>query len=119
VVDVTIQTEDGRPSASEPVVDFAEIGIIGWDRHIDIEPLRLYGLPEDGPAILFGCPSLPAGTRTLALETSWSTFCHWASAGQCGVVRLADLASVRGLRVGSHMRRSDAREGPISKAASP
>jgi hypothetical protein len=34
--------------------------------------LRLYGRPEDAPAILYGCPSLPAGTRTLALETSWN-----------------------------------------------
>ncbi|NKC33870.1 carboxymuconolactone decarboxylase family protein [Roseomonas sp. BU-1] len=31
----------------------------------------IYGLPEDAPAILYGCPPQPAGTRTLALETSW------------------------------------------------
>jgi hypothetical protein len=52
-------------------VAFAQIGIIGFDGQIELEALRLYGLPEDAPAILYGCPSLPAGTRTLALETSW------------------------------------------------
>jgi hypothetical protein len=54
-----------------PGVAFAQIGIIGFDGQIELEALRLYGLPEDAPAILYGCPSLPAGTRTLALETSW------------------------------------------------
>ena len=54
-----------------PSVAFAQIGIIGFDGQIDLEALRLYGLPEDAPAILYGCPSLPAGTRTLTLETSW------------------------------------------------
>jgi hypothetical protein len=52
-------------------VAFAQIGIIGFDGQIELEALRLYGLPEDAPAILYGCPSLPAGIRTLALETSW------------------------------------------------
>jgi hypothetical protein len=46
-------------------------GHIGFDGQIELEALRLYGLPEDAPAILYGCPSLPAGTRTLAIETSW------------------------------------------------
>ncbi|EFH10537.1 hypothetical protein HMPREF0731_3241 [Pseudoroseomonas cervicalis ATCC 49957] len=54
-----------------PGVAFAQIGIIGFDGQIELEALRLYGLPEDAPAVLYGCPSLPAGTRTLALETSW------------------------------------------------
>jgi hypothetical protein len=53
------------------------------------------------------------------IDRHLDTFCHWAAVGQPGLLRLADLASVRGLRGGSHMRRSDAREGPISKAASP
>jgi hypothetical protein len=52
-------------------VAFAQIGIIGFDGQIELEALRLCGLPEDAPAILYGCPSLPAGTRTIALETSW------------------------------------------------
>lgn len=50
---------------------FAQIGIIGFDGQVELEALRLYGLPEDAPAILCGCPSLPAGTRTLAAETTW------------------------------------------------
>ena len=54
-----------------PSVAFAQIGIIGFDGQIDLEALRLYGLPEDAPSILYGCPSLPVGARTLALETSW------------------------------------------------
>jgi hypothetical protein len=49
---------------------FAQIGVIGFDGQVELEALRLDGLPEDAPAILYGCPSLPAGTRTLALETS-------------------------------------------------
>jgi hypothetical protein len=61
------------------------------------------------------------GARELRIELVGylDTFCHWAAGGQRGFVCLADLASVRGLRGGSHMRRSDARDGPISKAASP
>ncbi len=31
----------------------------------------VYGLAEDVPAVLYGSLSLPAGTRTLALESSW------------------------------------------------
>lgn len=49
----------------------AQIAIIGCDGQIELEALRPLGLPEDAPAILYGCPSLPAGTRTLALETTW------------------------------------------------
>jgi hypothetical protein len=54
-----------------PGVAFAQIGVVGFDGQIALEALRLYGLPEDAPAVLYGCPSLPAGTRTIALETSW------------------------------------------------
>jgi hypothetical protein len=56
-----------------PEVAFAQIGIIGFDGQIELEALRLYGLPEDAPAILFGCPALPAGTRTLMMASgiSW------------------------------------------------
>jgi len=49
----------------------AQIAITGIDGPIELEALRLYGLREDAPASLCGNPSLPAGTRTLALETSW------------------------------------------------
>jgi hypothetical protein len=52
-------------------VAFAQIGIIGFDGQIEVEALRLYGLPEDAPAILSGCPALPAGGRTLMFSASW------------------------------------------------
>jgi hypothetical protein len=65
-------TNTDRPAlAPSRGVAFAQIGIIGFAGQIELEALRLYGLPEDAPAILYGCPSLPAGTRTLALETNW------------------------------------------------
>ncbi len=54
-----------------PEVAFAQIGIIGFDGQIELEALRLYGLPEDAPAILSGCPALPAGSRTLMFSASW------------------------------------------------
>ena len=56
-----------------PEVAFAQIGIIGFDGQIELEALRLYGLPEDAPAVLYGCPALPAGTRTLMIASgiSW------------------------------------------------
>ncbi len=56
-----------------PEVAFAQIGIIGFDGQIELEALRLYGLPEDAPAILSGCPALPAGGRTLMMASgiSW------------------------------------------------
>ena len=52
-------------------VAFAQIGIIGFDGQIELEALRLYGLPEDAPAILSGCPALPAGGRTLMFSATW------------------------------------------------
>jgi hypothetical protein len=52
-------------------VAFAQIGIIGFDGQIELEALRLYGLPEDAPAILSGCPALPAGSRTLMFSATW------------------------------------------------
>jgi hypothetical protein len=54
-----------------PEVAFAQIGIIGFDGQIELEALCLYGLPEDAPAILSGCPALPAGNRTLIFSARW------------------------------------------------
>jgi hypothetical protein len=54
-----------------PEVAFAQIGIIGFDGQIELEALRLYGLPEDAPAVLYGCPALSAGGRTLSFSASW------------------------------------------------
>ncbi|HYZ34469.1 MAG TPA: hypothetical protein VE684_19540 [Crenalkalicoccus sp.] len=33
--------------------------------------LRLYGLPEDAPALLCGTPALPVGQREFVAEVSW------------------------------------------------
>ncbi|GIX10741.1 glycosyl hydrolase family 28-related protein [Elioraea sp.] len=51
-------------------VAIAQIGIIGFDGIIDLQALRLYGLPEGAPAILNGTPTLPnSGQRNFVLET--------------------------------------------------
>jgi hypothetical protein len=51
-------------------VAFAQIGIIGFDGVIELEALRLYGLPEAAPVILNGAPILPnSGQRHFAVET--------------------------------------------------
>ena len=44
---------------------------IGFDGQIEVEALRLYGLPEAAPALLCGTPALPVGQREFAAETSW------------------------------------------------
>ena len=50
-------------------VVFAQIGIVGLDGQIELEALRLYGLPEGAPALLTGTPTLPVGQREFAVET--------------------------------------------------
>jgi hypothetical protein len=47
-------------------VAFAQVGIVGFDGQIELEALRLFGLPEAAPAVLYACPSVPVGTRSLA-----------------------------------------------------
>ena len=54
-----------------PGVAFAQIGVVGLDGAIELEALRLYGLPEDAPELLCGTPALPVGQRELAAEVSW------------------------------------------------
>jgi hypothetical protein len=54
-----------------PPVAFAQIGIAGFDGQIELEALRLYGLPEHAPALLCGTPPLPVGQREFAAEVSW------------------------------------------------
>jgi hypothetical protein len=51
-------------------VAFAQIGVVGLDGQIELEALRLYGLPEAGPALLCGTPTLPVGQREFVVETS-------------------------------------------------
>jgi len=52
-------------------VAYAQIGIVGFDGQIELEALRLYGLPEHAPALLCGTPTLPVGQREFAAEVSW------------------------------------------------
>ncbi|MBX6741139.1 MAG: hypothetical protein IRY87_03710, partial [Acetobacteraceae bacterium] len=54
-----------------PGVAFAQIGVVGLDGAIELEALRLYGLPEDAPALLCGTPALPVGQREFAAEVAW------------------------------------------------
>ncbi|MBX6742076.1 MAG: hypothetical protein IRY87_08525, partial [Acetobacteraceae bacterium] len=54
-----------------PGVAFAQIGIVGLDGQIELEALRLYGLPEHAPALLCGTPALPVGQREFAAEITW------------------------------------------------
>jgi len=53
-------------------VAFAQIGICGFDGTIELESLRLYGLPGEAPALLGGTPTLPVGTREFPAEVSWT-----------------------------------------------
>ena len=48
------------------IVAFAQIGIVGLDGQIELEALRLHGLPEAVPALLCGTPTLPVGQREFA-----------------------------------------------------
>ncbi|MGK7871150.1 hypothetical protein [Falsiroseomonas sp. E2-1-a20] len=57
-------------------VTYAEVAVIGFDGPIDLQSLRLYGLPEAAPAVLNGTPLQTAarfgsGRREFAAEVSW------------------------------------------------
>ena len=57
-------------------VAYAQVGVIGFDGPIDLQSLRLYGLPEAAPAVLNGTPLLTgalfgSGRRDFAAEVSW------------------------------------------------
>ena len=59
-----------------PSVSYAQVGVIGFDGLIDLQSLRLYGLPEAAPAVLNGTPLLTgalfgSGRREFAAEVSW------------------------------------------------
>ena len=75
-------------------VAFTQIGIVGLDGQIELEALRLYGLPEAAPALLCGTPTLPVGQREFAAETMLDL----PSLGS-GAVHLVDIA-VPGARQG-------------------
>jgi hypothetical protein len=58
-------------SSAKPVA-FAQIGVVGFDGQIELEALRLYGLPEHASALLCGTPLLAgAGRREFAAEVTW------------------------------------------------
>jgi len=69
----------GNSSAAVPAassapssVSYAQVGVIGFDGPIDLQSLRLYGLPEAAPAVLNGTPLLPqSGQREFAAEVAW------------------------------------------------
>jgi hypothetical protein len=51
-------------------VVFAQVGVVGFDGPIELEALRLYGLPEAAPALLNNTPAIPnAGRRSFSVET--------------------------------------------------
>jgi hypothetical protein len=84
---------------ADPVA-FAQIGVVGLDGQIELEALRLYGLPEAAPALLCGTPTLPVGQREFAVETTLD-LPNLAA----GVVHLVDVA-VLGARQGDRAEAS-------------
>jgi len=57
-----------------PSVSYAQVRVIGFDGPIDLQSLRLYGLPEAAPAVLNGTPLLPqSGQQEFAAEVSWDS----------------------------------------------
>jgi hypothetical protein len=96
-------------------VAFAQIGIIGFDGPIDLQALRLYGLPEATPAVLNGTPLLSgplsgSGRREFAAEVSWDL-----SSLAAGATALLDV-TVTGARVGDLAQASLARYRPRAGA---
>jgi len=53
-------------------VAYTQVGVSGFDGPIDLQSLRLYGLPEAAPAVVNGTPLLPqSGQREFAAEVPW------------------------------------------------
>jgi len=50
---------------------FALVGIVGFDGQIELEALRLFGLPEAATAVLYACPSVSIETREFQTEVRW------------------------------------------------
>ena len=90
-------------------VAYAQVGVIGFDGPIDLQSLRLYGLPEAAPAVLNGAPLLTgalfgSGRRELAAEVSWDL-----PSLAPGATSLIDV-TVNGVRAGDHGRRPEPRK---------
>jgi hypothetical protein len=87
------------PGAGPHQLAYAQVGVIGFDGRIDLQSLRLYGLPEAAPAMLNGTPPLTgalfrSGRREFAAEVS----CDLPSLAP-GATSLLD-ATVNGARAG-------------------
>ncbi|MCS6853157.1 MAG: phage tail fiber protein [Elioraea sp.] len=54
-----------------PEVATAVIGVARIDRDYEVRALRLYCEPRHAPALLYGLPNLPHGSREIVAETSW------------------------------------------------
>jgi len=59
-----------------PAVAWAQLGIVGFDGPVEVQALRLFGLPEAAPPVLNGTPLLSglvfgSGRREFAAEVSW------------------------------------------------
>jgi hypothetical protein len=68
--------------------------MVDLDGQIELQALRLYGLPESAPALLCGTPTLPVGQREFAAETTLDL-----PSLAAGAVHLVDVA-VPGARQG-------------------
>jgi hypothetical protein len=101
---MTVRLADG--------VAFAHAVIVGLDGQIELEALRLYGLPEAAPALLCGTPTLPVGQREFAVETPLDL-----PSLAPGAVHLVDVA-VPGARQGDRAEASLPRP-PASSSSTP
>jgi hypothetical protein len=68
-----VKGQDGcsSPSRAWPLRSWGSWGIVGFDGQIEVEALRLYGLPEHALALLCGTPALPVGEGEFAADVSW------------------------------------------------
>ena len=91
---------------------YAQVGVIGFDGLIDLQSLRLYGLPEAAPAALNGTPLLTgalfgSGRREFAAEVSWDL-----PSLAPGVTSLLDV-TVNGARAGDLAQSRQAHAGDL------
>ena len=86
----TAKPSDGR----DHLVAFCTFALIGFDVQIELEALRLYGLPEAAPALLCGTPVVTVGQREFAAEVAWDR-----PSLAPGIVSLLDV-TVAGARQG-------------------